>query len=529
MEVFETMKEDIAALKEGERSRSSRSSRNGEGESSWRGRQPQRPYNKIDFLIFSSGDPHGWLMKAEKYFRYYQIPDEEKTVIFWEELVQAFTRSIGPAEFQNSDEFLCSIKQTDVLVNELKLTSKPMAPFGVQIGNGDIIRCSNICKNLPVQVNELKITQDFHPFSLGGADLVLGIQWDYWPYFTTRNYLCFNVFIEIDLVFVSKQRKLASIIANTEVTNSFESHTIGMKGGSHQSNGDNKRNTNNGSGGSFETGANDKKTSNEIMVWPPKIAIGLTNKEKEEGFLAIEGSKLPQRPKKRAKFIQRTINRPRGLNATGGEERVQQARLQTLKSEFEMLHMKEDETIDTFTTKLTTLVNNVVSLGHTMKDEELVRKLLNAVPDMYLQIVASIEQYSDLDEMTLKEAIGRLKTYEERIKYKRDKQLNSLESLMFTQHEGQRKPFREYGHGRLNQYRGQEQDKNDYQSKREKRVSFEEDTRDKSQVTCYRCHKLRHYAYECPKKRKNQVREQSNFIEEDLEPTLLMATINGKK
>nr|GEU83661.1 hypothetical protein [Tanacetum cinerariifolium] len=63
-----------------------------------------------------------------------------------------------------------------VLVNELKLNSKPMAPFGVQIGNGDIIRCINICKNIPVQVNELKITQDFHPFSLGGADLVLGIQ-----------------------------------------------------------------------------------------------------------------------------------------------------------------------------------------------------------------------------------------------------------------------------------------------------------------------------------------------------------------
>ncbi|GKB45503.1 zinc finger, CCHC-type containing protein [Tanacetum coccineum] len=29
-----------------------------------------------------------------------------------------------------------------------------------------------------------------------------------------------------------------------------------------------------------------------------------------------------------------------------GEERVQQARLQTLKSDFEMLHMKEDETIE---------------------------------------------------------------------------------------------------------------------------------------------------------------------------------------
>nr|GEW49924.1 zinc finger, CCHC-type [Tanacetum cinerariifolium]GEW52461.1 zinc finger, CCHC-type [Tanacetum cinerariifolium] len=137
-----------------------------------------------------------------------------------------------------------------------------------------------------------------------------------------------------------------------------------------------------------------------------------------------------------------------------GEERVQQAQLQTLKSDFEMLHMKEDETIDIFTTKLTTLVNKAVCLGHNMKDEELVRKLLNAIPDRYLQIVASIEQYLDLDEMTLKEAIGILKTYEKRIKYKRDKQVNSQERLMFTQHEGQRKPFREYDHGRFNQSRG---------------------------------------------------------------------------
>nr|GEY37490.1 zinc finger, CCHC-type [Tanacetum cinerariifolium] len=88
-----------------------------------------------------------------------------------------------------------------------------------------------------------------------------------------------------------------------------------------------------------------------------------------------------------------------------GEERVQQERLQTLKFEFEMLQMKEDETIDAFTTKLTTSVNKASSLGHTMEDETLVRKLLNDVPDMYLQIVASIEQYSDLSEMTFEEAI----------------------------------------------------------------------------------------------------------------------------
>ncbi|VFQ97711.1 unnamed protein product [Cuscuta campestris] len=81
-------------------------------------------------------------------------------------------------------------------------------------------------------------------------------------------------------------------------------------------------------------------------VWPPKFVIALTNKEKEEDFMAIKGSKLPQRPKKRAKFVQRTLNlispgawlcdlsleryevrekkvskkRPRGLKAMGSME-----------------------------------------------------------------------------------------------------------------------------------------------------------------------------------------------------------------
>nr|GEY01718.1 retrotransposon Gag domain, retroviral aspartyl protease [Tanacetum cinerariifolium] len=66
LEAIETMKEDIATLKEGSRSRGSK---NFEGESSWMGREQYRPYkyNKIDFPIFSGGDPRGWLLKAEKY------------------------------------------------------------------------------------------------------------------------------------------------------------------------------------------------------------------------------------------------------------------------------------------------------------------------------------------------------------------------------------------------------------------------------------------------------------------------------
>ncbi|KAD6454658.1 hypothetical protein E3N88_09364 [Mikania micrantha] len=395
-------REEIAALKGKERSQESRYD---EGDSSWRGRPPYRPYNKIDFPVFGGGDPRGWVLKAEKYFKYYQIPEDDKVEVasmhlegdaldlyswlssdqpisFWEELVQILTKNFGPAEFQNPDEHLCSIKQTgsvqeyrqeftkrssrvtgwpdhcllgvflnglkddlksdvrihkprtvykamslalefesklsftrptrntswtsgsktlqpdsrtssaqqlsqpktnvklsdtekqtrflkgecfrcgdkyrpghrcktgtlkileaeeetdesppaaqqpdfvsdpeetaeislhailgkphpttmkvqgkinstevlilidggsthnfisEILVRELHIPTQPVAPFGVQIGNGDVIRCNNICKGLSLRINDLGITQDFHPFSLGGADLVLGIQWE---------------------------------------------------------------------------------------------------------------------------------------------------------------------------------------------------------------------------------------------------------------------------------------------------------------------------------------------------------------
>ncbi|KAL9270012.1 hypothetical protein AKJ16_DCAP15277 [Drosera capensis] len=41
-------------------------------------------------------------------------------------------------------------------------------------------------------------------------------------------------------------------------------------------------------------------------AWP-KVYVTLSSKEKEEDFMAMKGCKLPQRPKKRAKFIQRTL------------------------------------------------------------------------------------------------------------------------------------------------------------------------------------------------------------------------------
>lgn len=77
----------------------------------------------------------------------------------------------------------------------------------------------------------------------------------------------------------------------------------------------NHNNNNHGGGGSGSSedskkggGSSSGSDAVPAIVWPPKFVIGLTNKEKEEDFLAIKGCKLPHRPKKRAKFVQRTLN-----------------------------------------------------------------------------------------------------------------------------------------------------------------------------------------------------------------------------
>ena len=66
---------------------------------------------------------------------------------------------------------------SDKLVSELKLITHFISPFGVQIGNGDVLRCNRICNDVVLHVSDLQIKQNFYQFALGGADVVLGIQW----------------------------------------------------------------------------------------------------------------------------------------------------------------------------------------------------------------------------------------------------------------------------------------------------------------------------------------------------------------
>ncbi|XP_035838839.1 uncharacterized protein LOC110887517 [Helianthus annuus] len=197
--------------------------------------------------------------------------------------------------------------------------------------------------------------------------------------------------------------------------------------------------------------------------------------------------------------------------------------------------MKDDDTIDSFTANINSIVTRATEVGTTLSQPTLVRKLLNGVPDKFTQIVASMEQYSDLEAMTLEEAVGRLKTYEERLKLKKkESPVNNREELLYA---GYGQHVENHGRGRFHPSRGRE--RGNYQHRGEGHTSYESEgtdkpqsddnkhetptMRDKSKITCYRCEKLGHYAYECPTKKTKESETLLVEIEEDDdEPELLM-------
>ncbi|GJU29316.1 peroxidase 64 [Tanacetum coccineum] len=79
LESMETLKEDVAALK---------------SHVEIRGKSYNDNHGESDAL-----DLFSWL-------------SADQTITLWEELVLAFQKNFGPTEFQNPDEYLCSIKQT---------------------------------------------------------------------------------------------------------------------------------------------------------------------------------------------------------------------------------------------------------------------------------------------------------------------------------------------------------------------------------------------------------------------------------
>ena len=95
-----------------------------------------------------------------------------------------------------------------------------------------------------------------------------------------------------------------------------------------------------------------------------------------------------------------------------GTKKVKDTKLQMLTTRFEELKMSEDESFDSFYSKLNEVVVSKLNLGEKTEDSKIVRKILRSLPESFHAKVTVIEESKDLDDIKVQELIGSLQTYE---------------------------------------------------------------------------------------------------------------------
>lgn len=115
-----------------------------------------------------------------------------------------------------------------------------------------------------------------------------------------------------------------------------------------------------------------------------------------------------------------------------GADRVREARLQTLMTEFNRMSMTESESVDTIAGMISEIAAKAATLGEIFEESKMVKKFLQSLPEKFIHMVASIEQLLDLNKTGYEDIVGRFKAYEERIK-KKASHNDTQQDLLFTE------------------------------------------------------------------------------------------------
>ena len=95
-----------------------------------------------------------------------------------------------------------------------------------------------------------------------------------------------------------------------------------------------------------------------------------------------------------------------------GTDIIKQTKLQNLTTAFETIQMKDSETFDEFNSKLSKIVNSSFNLGEPLPQPKIVKKILRFLLDRFRPKVVAIEEYQDLNSLSVEDLVGNLQTYE---------------------------------------------------------------------------------------------------------------------
>lgn len=117
-----------------------------------------------------------------------------------------------------------------------------------------------------------------------------------------------------------------------------------------------------------------------------------------------------------------------------GVQRVHDSNAQQLRREFADIEFKSGESVDEFSLKITALADNLRTLGDDVRESEVVKKLLQVVPEYLEQAAVTCEMILDLNSTSVEEVTSRLRVFERR-RNKTKPPTESMGKLLLTKEE----------------------------------------------------------------------------------------------
>lgn len=167
------------------------------------------------------------------------------------------------------------------------------------------------------------------------------------------------------------------------------------------------------------------------------VEEGYEEPESEAAFVTWTNERkqeLKDNKKKDAKallFIQQAVNKaifPKISPATKskvawdilkleyqGLEKVISIKLQSLWRDFDNLQMKENESVQNFSSRVSGIFNQIRGYGDTIQDKRIVEKNLRCLPAKFDSIVTAIEESKNLSTLQIPKLMGSLEAHEKRI------------------------------------------------------------------------------------------------------------------
>ena len=202
-----------------------------------------------------------------------------------------------------------------------------------------------------------------------------------------------------------------------------------------------------------------------------------------------------------------------------GEEKVKMVRLQALRGEFDLLKMKESESVEEFYNRTISIANQLRVNGEEISDKRIIEKILRSMTRKFEHVIVAIEESKDLNTFSLEELLGSLQSHELRIKQFDSSPSEQAFQIRDTNRGGFRGRGGRSARGR-GQGRGQIQSENSSPSQGGRgrgRGGYSGRGRGNSyNIQCHYCHKYGHMKKDCFK-RINDEKDNSNFLHENLE------------